>query len=562
MNVVYGNIASIHAIRTKNSARALMLATASVAAIGLAAPAHAQDSSLETVVVTGSHITTPGFQAPTPITSISADYLQQTGTLTGTQLLYELPQLIPNVAAQNANANAGASTFNLRNLGATRTLLLIDGHRVQPTSFDGTTDANILPLSLVKRVDTVTAGASAAYGSDAIAGVINFILDDNYEGFKASGQAGESQYHDNKELQLSATYGTAFAGGKGHLVISGEAYSNSGEDFGQGRRQWGKQGYNRTANPNFVLGAQTAGNYATVIFNDARFTNSSFGGLITSVGPLRYLNFLGNGQVAPITLGRYVGATFMSGGSGDTLADKGSLAPHQGRETFFTRVSYDISDDITAYGELSILHHTASTPIIPSPDQANLTITNQNPFLPATVQNIMTANAITTFVMGRSNLELGYNNNTAQYYNVMWMAGLTGKLGKDWSWDLSAQYTSDSYHADFENLKDNLLWARAVDVISNPAVGGVAGVGTGQPVCRVSTVAGGQIPCTPHQYLWAEHGYTGPGAHGGRHGPPVLAAAGVGHRGQHQRHPLPGLGRRRVGCGRLRSAPPLCPWLQ
>ncbi len=159
------NFTSMKAART----RSLMLATASVAAIGLAAPAHAQDSSLETVVVTGSHITTPGFQAPTPITSISSDYLQQTGTINGTQLIYELPQLIPNIAAQNAGVNAGQSTFNLRGLGSTRTLLLIDGKRLAPTSYDGTTDVNILPLSLVKRVDTVTAGASAAYGSDAIA---------------------------------------------------------------------------------------------------------------------------------------------------------------------------------------------------------------------------------------------------------------------------------------------------------------------------------------------------------------------------------------------------------
>ncbi len=109
----------------------------------------------------------------------------------------------------------------------------------------------------------------------------------------------------------------------------------------------------------------------------------------------------------------------------------------------------------------------------------------------------MTANAITQFVMGRHDDELGYNTNTAQYYYVTWMAGLSGKLGKDWTWDVMAQYNFDSYHAYFKNDRNNVLWARAVDVISNPAVGGVAGVGVGAPVCRASTVAGGSIPCTP-----------------------------------------------------------------
>ncbi len=366
-----------------------------------------------------------------------------------------------------------------------------------PTSFDGTTDANVLPLSLVKRVDTVTGGASAAYGSDAVSGVINFVLDDNYEGFKANALAGESQYHDNKELQISGTWGTSFAGGKGHFLVSAEAYSNNGTDMHQGRRHWGNQGYDRLANPNFVLGAQTVGNYATVIFTDARYTNSSAGGLITSAGPLHFLNFYGNGVVAPITPGRYVGATIMSGGTGDELYDKGSLTPHNSRVSFFTRASYDINDDITAWAELSILQHATETVITPNLDQANLTITNQNPFLPATVVNIMTANAITTFVMGRHDDEMGFDRPFAHYYNVMWMAGLNGKLGKDWSWDVSAQFTSNSYNAYVGNNLNTVLWKRAVDVIANPAVGGVAGVGVGAPVCRASTVAGGGIPCTP-----------------------------------------------------------------
>src|SRR6185437_12130056 len=101
------------------------------------------------------------------------------------------------------------------------------GRRVMPTSYDGTTDANILPVSLIKRIDTVTGGASAAYGSDAIAGVVNVILDTTYEGLKGNVSWGQSQYHDAIETDASLTGGMSFDGGRGHLVMSGEIYSNS-----------------------------------------------------------------------------------------------------------------------------------------------------------------------------------------------------------------------------------------------------------------------------------------------------------------------------------------------
>lgn len=477
-----------------------MLATASAAALCAAiVPAMAQGTDVESVVVTGSHIATPGFEAPTPVTSLSADYLQARGTLQGTQLTYEVPQLIPNVNTQYNGAQAGATYFNLRNLGATRTLLLMDGHRVMPTSYDGTTDANILPLSLVKRIDNVTGGASAAYGSDAITGVLNFVLDDEFEGLKASAQYGQSQYNDNAELDGSVTYGTSFAGGRGHFLISGEVYTNSGSNFGTGRRHWADQGYALVSNPNFILG-NTATGYQNILIKDARWTNSSFGGLIVSPGPLHFLNFGTGGTVAPLGLGTSVGATFMQGGSGDYLWDHGSLTPKNTRESLFTRVGYDLSDTTSVFAELVVLHKTGGGYATPNPDQGNLTIYSGNPYLPAAVQSIMTANAIPSFVMGRTNTELGFNYNYATYYDVMWMAGAKGSLFNSWTWDITGQFTSNAYHANMFNDRNATLWRHATDVIANPAVGGVSGVAAGAPVCRVSlpTNPGGAVSgCTP-----------------------------------------------------------------
>ena len=130
--------------------------------------------------------------------SVSAAQLQTTAVLDADDLELEIPSLVPNVNYQAVASAPGQSLFNLRGLGGTRTLLLLDGLRVMPTSYDGTTDANILPVSLIKRVDTVTGGASAAYGSDAVAGVVNVILDTEYEGLK--GSCGIGWYYDKERI--------------------------------------------------------------------------------------------------------------------------------------------------------------------------------------------------------------------------------------------------------------------------------------------------------------------------------------------------------------------------
>jgi outer membrane receptor protein involved in Fe transport len=480
-----------------------MLATASLAVLCLViVPASAQstqDTDVETVVVTGTHIAVPGFRSPTPVTSLSTKDLQATGTLDGTELAYQLPQLIPNVNTQYNGAQAGATYFNLRNLGATRTLILLNGHRVMPTSYDGTTDANIIPLSLVTRIDNVTGGASAAYGSDAITGVMNFVLNDQFEGFKASAQWGQSQYNDNEERNVSLTYGTSFAGGRGHVVVAAEAYSDSGADLDSGRRPWADQGVARVSNPNFIKGDPSTG-YQNIIIKDARWTNSSFGGLIVSRGPLRFLGFGPGGSVAPLGLGTLVGTTFMQGGSGDYLWDKGSLTPKVTRESVFTHVSYDISDSLSVFGELSILHKTGGGSATPNPDQGNLTIYSDNPYIPAPVKSIMTANNIPSFVMGRTNLELGFNYDYATYYDVLWMAGAKGKFSSNWTWVLTAQFSSNAYHVSMFNDRNTALWHNAVNVVANPAVGGVPGVAAGLPVCRASLPSnpGGAVSgCVP-----------------------------------------------------------------
>ena len=147
----------------------------------------AENANVEEVVVTGSRIITNGFNAPTPVTTVSAQALTEAAPSNIPDALNQLPQFSQSRSPQNSSTwNASSpqqgNFLNLRGLGSTRSIVLLDGVRVPPTSFDGAVDTNTIPQSLVSRVDVVTGGASAAYGSDAVVGAINFILDKSFTG--------------------------------------------------------------------------------------------------------------------------------------------------------------------------------------------------------------------------------------------------------------------------------------------------------------------------------------------------------------------------------------------
>ncbi|MEJ1961700.1 MAG: TonB-dependent receptor plug domain-containing protein [Gammaproteobacteria bacterium] len=200
-----------------------------------------EDLSLQQVVVTGSRVATNGARAPTPVTVVSSEELQQSAPTSIVDALNKLPQMLnSNTPASNNGSTTGTvgQTFlNLRSLGANRTLILLDGARLVPSSLLATTDVSLIPESLVQRVDVVTGGASAVYGSDAVAGVVNFVLNTKFTGVSARVQAGESGYEDARNGKVALTVGTSLFGGKGHLVLSGDAYKNNGvEQFGS--RDW------------------------------------------------------------------------------------------------------------------------------------------------------------------------------------------------------------------------------------------------------------------------------------------------------------------------------------
>ena len=197
------------------------------------------DAADEAIVVTGSRLVRPDLEAPSPVTTVDSETFDLTGTVTVETLLNELPQLIPgNTRTSNNQGGEDFSTLDLRGLGPQRTLILIDGERVPASSTTGVVDIGTIPAGLIERVDVVTGGASAVYGSDAMAGVVNFILKDNYEGMEISSQYGISEHGDGASFNIQGLMGGNFGDDRGNLTFFTSYYTR--EAVGQGDRDFSR----------------------------------------------------------------------------------------------------------------------------------------------------------------------------------------------------------------------------------------------------------------------------------------------------------------------------------
>lgn len=177
------------------------------------------DEAIEEIVVTGSRIKRRDFSSPSPIATIDRDSLDFSGEPTLEESLNRMPQLMPDFGRTSNNPGDGTARINLRGLGAGRTLVLLNGRRLAPSGIGSAVDVNNLPQVIVDRVEIITGGASTVYGSDAIAGVVNFITRENYEGFGAEASYKTTEKGDSEVADLSAAFGHNFAGGRGNVTL-------------------------------------------------------------------------------------------------------------------------------------------------------------------------------------------------------------------------------------------------------------------------------------------------------------------------------------------------------
>ncbi|MGH8174746.1 MAG: TonB-dependent receptor plug domain-containing protein, partial [Steroidobacter sp.] len=174
----------------RSAVRGAIFTSAATAAV--MAPAYAQDSTIQEVVVTGSRIPQPNLTSISPVTAVGAETVRIEGVTRVEDLINNLPQAFADFGGNLSNGATGSATVDLRNLGSQRTLVLINGRRLMPgdptQNGASSPDLNQIPAALIERVEVLTGGASAVYGADAVGGVVNFIMNDSFEGVRVDAQ--------------------------------------------------------------------------------------------------------------------------------------------------------------------------------------------------------------------------------------------------------------------------------------------------------------------------------------------------------------------------------------
>ena len=461
-----------------------------------AAPAAAQGAGVEEIIVTGTRIVREGYAAPTPLTVIGAAALDTSADTNIAKTLFQMPVFAgagiggPNSTSLTAGGN-GSDYANMRNLGPERTLVLMDGNRVVGSSASGQlVDIGGIPSQLVQRVDVVTGGGSAVYGSDAVAGVVNFILDRDFTGVKGDVSAGMTNYGDGKNETVKLSAGFGFGGGRGHVLLSAGMHYDGGGHGDQGR-EWAHQSNYIVANP-----AYTAANGLPQFLNlnHVGVINQTYGGAVLS-GPLKGLAFGSGGTPFIINTGTLQSSNQFQGGDWQ-ISDARVLSDLLGwenRQDAFLRVSYDVTDNISAYvTSFYTRNHTKSvvSTTYTSAAASAPTIKLDNAFLPASVRARMVAANVTSFQVGSVNPDLqvtpDFDRRTQQ--TTLGLEGRFDAFGTNWKWDAHGTYGISLISQNNRGVWETQLWLNATDAVVDPRTGGI--------VCRVK-LTNPNDPCQP-----------------------------------------------------------------
>jgi outer membrane receptor protein involved in Fe transport len=424
------------------------------------------------LVVTGSRVVTDGSRAPTPVTVVAPETLALSTPSSIPDGLAKLPQFQANPGVQGGaspiSANSG-TYLNLRRFGAQRNLILLDGTRLPPTATSGAVDVNIIPQQFIKRVDIVTGGASAVYGSDAVTGVVNFILDQDFSGLKYNAQAGISDYGDARSLRFGFAAGTDL-GDRAHIQLSYDFY-----DFNQVEIHDRPRGKDDLA----VGGDGSAANPFRLLANVRAITGDD-GGLVVA-GPASLINtvFNQNGVASPLTKG---GSTGLSGSQvgGDGGAYTGTALQPLRTNQVFAALKYDLSDTTHAYLQANYSDAASPTAIWAALLYRGAVLSG-NPFIPASVQQAMTAANAPSITISRGFASHdNYPPRIANTYTqaMFVKAGLAGRLLDAVDWSANYTYSRARLRAIHENNGIALNIAASWDAVRNPA--------NGEIVCAIS----------------------------------------------------------------------------
>ncbi len=539
------------AARLRCGAAPVILAAALVSpafAIAQDQPQDAQEAGVDqnVIIVTGSRIPQANLESPAPVTVVSAQDIKSQGTTRVEDLLNSLPSVFASQASTLSNGADGTASVDLRGLGTSRTLTLVNGRRLLPGDPSPTSgsaaDINIIPASMLKQVEVLTGGASATYGADAVAGVVNFIIDPDFTGFRVDGQYSLYQHNNRNKTMPPLLDARANAGLSGYSYPKGSVTDGGtidttvsfGTKFGADDRghMMVYFGY-RKVKPI----QQSRRDYsACVLQNNAGAPNGPrCGGSATSANgnAIVFDNFGGTSATSTIY-------TFGPGGAFNNSTTLFNFAPtnyYQRNDERYTAglfANYEVNDSIKPYMEFMFMDDSTKAQIAPSGDFGNtLTINCDNPLMSAAQSAVIcdTENLIngslggfplavgasynpnpgaapinfidpTTgatynkafFQLLRRNVEGGPRIADLQHTNYRAVLGTKGDLGDAWSYDAYYQYGRSNYTQVYLNEFSVARLNHALDVVTDSRVGSAT---FGQPVCR-SVLTGADPNCVPY----------------------------------------------------------------
>ena len=473
------------------------------------------------IVVTGSRISNPNLTSASPITVVNAAEIKLRGATRIEDVLNSLPSSFATQTSSVSNGSTGTATINLRNLGESRTLVLVNGRRLMPgnpsssSTASAAADVNMIPTSLLKRVDVLTGGAGSVYGSDAIGGVVNFVLDTDYEGFSVDASGGIYNHNNRSErfqaLSAASGYpapsGQAFDGtqfdvnfkvgagtsdGKGHVVGYG-GYRKIGAIL-QGSRDYSSCGLNTPAagGNDYVCGGSPTAFPANFTLGDA-----------TQGGPPTGYTLNAAGQLV----------------AGRTLYNANPLNYYQRPDKRYTAgflANYEVSEAFKPYAEFMFMDDRSTAQIAPSGNFSNTSVLNcNNPLLSATqvatfcrasnlvrdangaVINLTNPDGTqyqqANVQIGRRNVEGGGRQADLRHTQYRFVAGARGDLDKGISYEAYGQFGSTVFNEVYRNEFSVSRTTRALDAITDTRPGSAT---LGQAVCR-SVVNGTDPNCVP-----------------------------------------------------------------
>lgn len=470
----------------------LVIAASTAITAGVVDTALAQDD-LEEILVTGSRIVRRDVSAPSPIITVGADSFENSATTSIESILNQMPQFVPggtqfSSSIQNsATSTPGAATLNLRGLGANRNLVLIDGRRAQPANATLAVDVNTIPAAAIANVEVITGGASAVYGPDAMAGVVNFILKDNFEGIELDFQTGETLEGDGAESRMSVLIGANSSDERGNIMVGFDWTKR--EPVFQRDRDFYREGW---ADPlNNSGGFMTPRSYfpqpgrlPSQAAMDAIFPQYAPGTVSTTTevrfneDGTPFVDAQARGYNGPLNCfddcGPYTGIKQMANGNLQQVFTDGYLSTPLERHSVFLRGNYDINDNLGAfiqanYSNVEVIQRGGIPPAITVWQAGN--VPRDGRALPAALNTLLDSRPDPTAPWSLFQV-LDYNGpiepiNTNNVWQIM--AGLTGSLmDGDWTWD--AHVSRGDTRIIAENFR-NPSWQRYNDMINAPNFG-------------------------------------------------------------------------------------------